>query len=724
MGYLQEKIRSYSSAHYFLVALILVSYGPAMAQQVPLPGSSISQFVDPLPLLAVAGGAIETITTTSATLSMCEFKANVMPSTFIPAVPAPAYSGTYVWGYRNGSTCPGSGTPVPTYFGPVFVATRGTPTEIQYLNNLPHTTASQLSAWKTATDQTLYWADPLNGEANRCADAVTDNTMPMGDCALNYAGPVPTVPHLHGGEVPPVLDGNPDAWFTSDGAYRGHAFYSKAGAAANGAIYRYPNKQEAAPLWFHDHALGITRMNVYAGLAGGYLIVDPALALPAGLHPLGLQQGTGGSVDYLIPLVIQDRMFDTNGQLFFPNMGPNPEHPFWMMEFFGDTIVVNGKVWPFLNVEARRYRFLLINASNARTYELSLHGPHMWQIATDGGYLDAPVRLHKLTLMPGERADIMIDFSGLEGRTLLLKNHGHSPFPDGAPPDGATVGRILQFRVGPSTLAGADASYNPAHGGALRPPMRRLVSPTTGALAVVPSKTRQLTLNAMMGSGGGMMGSGGMVELLLNNTKASGKRADGTVRADFTPVTVGGVTEYFSEVPAEGDTEVWEIANLTADAHPIHTHLTQVQVINRQKIHLNKYNKAYAGAFPGGTSMFGDGPPLNYGPSVASGLKYGGNPNIQPYLYGPVHPPEANEAGWKDTVIMYPGQVTRIAVRFAPADTAAGMPGSYAYDPNAGGHGFVWHCHILDHEDNDMMRPIKVTAARGAARTSVMGIDY
>lgn len=720
MRYPRETIiRNWSPAHYLLVALTLVSYTPATAQPVPLPGSEIPQFVDPLPLLAVAGGPIETITTASATLSMCEFKANVMPSTFVPAASAPAYSGTYVWGYRNGSTCPGSGTPFPTYFGPVFVATRGTPTEIQYINSLPNTAASQLSAWKTSTDQTLDWADPLNGEANRCADAVTENQPPVGICASNYAGPVPTVPHLHGGEVPPVLDGNPNAWFTGDGVYRGHAYYSKAGAVANGATYRYPNTQEAAPLWFHDHALGLTRLNVYAGLAGGYLIVDPALTLPAGLHPIGLQQGTAGPVDSIIPLVIQDRMFDTNGQLYFPNMGPNPEHPFWMMEFFGDTNVVNGKVWPYLNVEARRYRFLLINASNARTYELSLPGQHLWQIATDGGYLDAPVKLHKLTLMPAERADIIIDFSGLEGRTLMLKNHGRSPFPDGAPPDGATVGRVLQFRVGPSTLAGADASYNPAHGGALRSPMRRLVNPATGTLAVVPSKTRQLTLNDMMGAGGM-----GMVELLLNNTKASGKRADGMGRMDFTAVTVGGITEYVSELPVEGETEVWEIINLTADAHPIHTHLTQVQVINRQKFHRNRYNKAYEMSFSGGASMFGDGPPLTYAPSVASGLKYGGNPNIQPYLHGPVHPPEVNEAGWKDTVIAYPGQVTRLAVRFAPTDTAVGVARNYSFDPDAGAHGFVWHCHILDHEDNDMMRPIKITAARGAARTYVMGVDY
>ena len=703
---------------------LVIPPGEGVAQQVQLPGSAIPQFVDPLPLLDVAvGGTIKTVVagTGQEVFSMCEFKASVMPSTFVPAAPAPAYAGTYVWGYRSGASCPGTLTPLPTYTGPVVVATRGTPTEIKFVNSLPTLDLSNVLAWKNSTDQTLHWADPMNNGANTCAHAVMTNppgTPPSGVCAQHYAGPpVPVVPHLHGGEVPPVLDGGPDAWFTSDASHQGHAYYSKDGTALkNYAIYRYPNKQEAAPIWFHDHALGATRLNVYAGLAGAYAVIDPALALPAGLHPVGLQQGAGGTVDYLVPLVIQDRMFDTTGQLFFPNIGLNPEHPFWIPEFVGDTIVVNGKVWPYLNVEARRYRFLLINGSSARTYELSLSGQPIWQIATDGGYLDVPVKLTKLTLMPGERADVIIDFAGLAGKTLILGNTGRTPFPKGAPPNGATVGRIIQFRVTPSTLAG-DASYNPALGSALRPAMPRLANPATGTMNVITAKTRQMTLNEVLGPLGPL-------EILVNNTKWDGKRADGSVRTDFTAVTVGGVTEYFSEVPNEGDTEVWEIVNLTADAHPIHTHLTQVQLVNRQNFNTNKYAKAYAAAFPGGVYVPGYGPPLGYGPSVASGLKYGGNPDVQPHLQGPVLLPESNEAGWKDTIIMYPGQVTRIAVRYAPTDTAAGISGNYPFDPAAGGHGFVWHCHIIDHEDNEMMRPTKVVPKPGAPRTYVLSTDY
>jgi spore coat protein A len=249
------------------------------------------------------------------------------------------------------------------------VASRGTPTEVKFVNDL---TADNI-AWKDWTDQTLHWADPVNDGANQCMMDIVAGQPPTGDCADHYGGPIPAVPHLHGGEQPPEIDGGPEQWFTADGKHVGNAYYSKDGLAPkNYTIYRYLNVQEAAPLWFHDHMLGGTRLNVYAGLAGAYVLIDPGLALPTGLDPVGLQQGADGPVDYLIPLVIQDRMFDTNGQLYFPNVGINPEHPFWIPEFVGDTIVVNGKVWPFLNVEPRRYRFLIINGSNARTYELYL----------------------------------------------------------------------------------------------------------------------------------------------------------------------------------------------------------------------------------------------------------------------------------------------------------------------------------------------------------------
>jgi spore coat protein A len=688
----------------------LISTAEAQAPpQVLLPGKSIPQFLDPLPLLDLSGGPMNTIIDNGSqfTISMQEFLANVMPTGFVPATGT--YGGTWVWGYL-----PGTGAPTGaqgTYIGPVIVATRGTPTNVRYLNNLGVGSNTNLVSWVNATDQTLHWADPLNGGANSCAMNVTAGQPPSAACAGHYTGPIPAVTHLHGGEVPALMDGGPDAWFTSDGTYHGPGYYTSDGGG-NGATYEYPNTQEAAMIWFHDHALGITRLNVYAGLAGAYVITDPGLSLPSGLHPVGLQQGTDPStVDYIIPMVIQDRSFDVNGQFYFPNVGMNPEHPYWVPEFVGDTIVVNGKVWPFLNVEPRRYRFLFLNGSNARTYEMFLvnpvtkaPGPLLWQIGTDGGYLDVPVQLNaaqKLTMMPGERADVIIDFAGFQNQALILRNTGNTPYPKGGPPNGSTLGRILQIRVGPGPVG--DSSYDPASGVQLRPPMIRLANPATGALAsgVTANKTRQLTLNEVLSP------AGEPLEVLVNNTTYDGlPEGSTTPRSDFGMLVRSGITEYPSEFPIEGQTEVWELVNMTADAHPIHLHLIQFQILNRQKFNMNKYTKAYDAAFPNGGYMPGYGPPLNYQTGNTRAL--GGNPDIAPYLQGPIQPPQPNEAGWKDTVIAYPGQVTRIAARFAPTDTAVGTAGTFPFDPNPGNSGFVWHCHIIDHEDNEMMRPYRV----------------
>ena len=721
----------------FVLASALLFAGPfqlLFAQQAPLPGSAIPQFVEPLPSLdaIVAGtGQIE--------LRMKEFQAMVLPGTFVPANGQP-YTGTWVWGYLQ----PGQTTRA-SYLGPVIVATRGTPTEVKWVNDLGHVSTSNLLAYTLSTDQTMHWADPLNGEENMCAHMVMPMSSPMPPCDQNYSGPIPAVVHLHGGEIPDVLDGGPDAWFTSDGDYKGHAFYSKDGdLATNYSIYRYPNSQEASNIWFHDHTLGATRLNVYAGLAGAYIITDPPND-PANLP------------GPIVPVVIQDRMFDTNGQLYFPAGLPfisNPEHPFWVPEFTGDTILVNGKTWPYLQVEPKRYRFYFVNGSNARTYEIFLvnrvtkaMGPALYQIGTDGGYLDSPVKidpnapagqLQKLVLMPGERADIIIDFAGLApGTRLLMRNTAKTPFPAGAAVQGSTTGRILEFRVTPPT--GADTSYDPAAGGALRTPMARLVNPAAGTLApgVTAQKTRQLSLNEVMGMPSVVAGvayPGGPLEILVNNTKWSGE----SFRAydDFTPITVNGVTNLYSEMPREGETEIWEIVNITADAHPIHLHLVQFQAMNRQVIDAKKYIAAYDAAFPGGGTdpmtgqpyppgvyVPGFGPPLDYYTGNPRAL--GGNPDVTPFLKGKAKTPQANEAGWKDTVIAYPGEVLRIAVRWAPtslAATTAPVDASFEFDPQ-GVHGYVWHCHIIDHEDNEMMRPTSVEP-NDAARTYIKGVDY
>jgi FtsP/CotA-like multicopper oxidase with cupredoxin domain len=741
----------------------------AQTPQIPLAAKNIPQFVDPLPMLGAPGG-IALATGTKLEISMEQFQSYILPTgTLGPGVKTK----TWVFGYKvNGAS--DSSTP-DTYLGPAILATRGIPTEIKFINNLPKgLSTNNVLAWKYSTDQTLHWADPLNGETNMW------NHMAMSPAvgsegAKNYAGPIPAVVHLHGGEVPPVVDGGPDAWVTSDGSMRGHAFYSKDGATSgNYHIYCYPNSQEASMIWFHDHALGITRLNVYAGLAGAYPIVDPTLTLPIGLT------ATGIGTETIIPLIIQDRMFDTTGELFFPAdtaaglvWTPNPEHPYWVPEFVGDTIAVNGKVWPYLSVDPKRYRFLVVNGSNARTYELFLinpaanvMGPPIWQIGTDGGYLDAPVKIdpnaaanNKLVVMPGERADLIVDFAGLAGQTLILRNTGRTPYPRGTSPNGTTTGRIMQIRVNKQPLASPDTGYDPAAGAPIRPNGRkivRLVNPAAGTLAVSAQKTRQFTLNEVMGMAQnainpvtGVMTAypGGPLEILVNNTKWDGKRINGVAktdtgmymytfetRNDFVPVTLKGKTDYYSEVFAEGTTEVWEIVNLTADAHPMHTHLTTFQLMNRQAFNTSNYLKAYAAAFPGGgydpmtkkaypAGVFipAYGPPLNYNNGIPRAL--GGNPDVTPFLQGPVQPPLPQEAGWKDTVMCPPGTVTRFVVRFAPTDTPAGETGDYPFDPGAGGHGYVWHCHIIDHEDNEMMRPSKVNG-NGGTRTFIKGTHF
>jgi len=303
----------------------------------------------------------------------------------------------------------------------------------------------------------------------------------------------------------------------------------------------------------------------------------------------------------------------------------------------------------------------------------------------------------ELLLAPGERADVIIDFGAFPaGTQFILYNSARAPYPKGAPVDPNTTGQIMKFVVGAGPVT--DPSYNPATGVSPRLVPMVPLAPTLGQ-PNTPLKIRQLTLNEVMGPGGPL-------EVLLNNTKWDGMHSP----------NAGGDTE----LPRVGSTEVWEIINITADAHPIHLHLVQFQLLNRQRFQTNKYLKAYNAAFPavtfhgvnypGGVFVPAYGPPMAYDPGTPGAI-LGGNPDITPYLQGKVMPPAPNEAGWKDTAIMYPGEVTRIVVRWAALDAPAGAPvpgvNTYPFDPTLD-PGYVWHCHILDHEDNEMMRPYKV----------------
>jgi spore coat protein A len=696
--------------------------------QTPLPSANIPKYVTAL--RTFAGNRV---TSSAFTSKMVEFQQVVLPPSLYPS----GFSkGTWLWGYQNDSR-------PATWPGVSVEARQGTPTNITYVNNLPTAASSSHVEPLLTIDQTLHWADPLNA----------------GNSFKPFAGPMPATTHLHGAEVLSAFDGVPESWFTPDGRH-GRGYNTFQPAAANSAVYHYPNTQPSTTLWFHDHTLGITRINVFSGLASAYLVRDQ-FDTGAADNPLRLPAG-----EFEIELLIQDRFFDANGQLRFPDgantaadlNGPptNPKaHPFWIPEFFGDAMCVNGNTWPFLNVEPRRYRFRFINACNARFLRMNLTEQNnvptatppsvvpFWQIGTDGGLLDTPVELNnpadpnalKLFLGPSERADVIIDFSNLAGHRLILTNDGIFPFPSGGPPDPNLDGQILRIRV-VDPLSSRDNTFDPsqpgAHlrGGANQPPaIVRLANPANGTIApgVTVNKKRQMVIFEQDTFADVTdPNSNGPLEDLLNNSRWKGLR-DGT----STPIP-GSVPDqqgqgfFQTELPRVGATELWELMDTTPDSHPIHVHLIQFQVLNRQSVDVTNYMNTWAAAFPGGTFagqnpdgtlgevtyapgeiIPGFGPPLDYNTPNADGA-VGGNPAFGSFLNGPVVPPDPNEAGWKDSFKILPGMVNRVMIRWAPTAVAVGAvkPGqnTFQFDPTRG-PSYVWHCHILDHEDVEMMRP-------------------
>ena len=387
---------------------------------------------------------------------------------------------------------------------------------------------------------------------------------------------VRAVMHLHGAKVRPEDDGYPEDWYVP----------------GKSATYHYPNVQDAALLWYHDHSMGINRLNIFAGLLGLYVVRDfaeEALNLPRG--------------KYEIPLVLYDRQFDPDGQLNYP-VSPVPGEP-WIPEFFGNATLVNGKLLPYLEVEARKYRFRILNGANARFFHLALSNHQdLHQIGTDQGLLPAPVILQQINLAPGERADVVADFNGQAGAKIVLRNDFSQP--------------VMQLRVVPA--ASPDASSLPK---ALRP-VRRIAE----SEAV---KTRPLMLGEIDNQ------RGDSYTMLLNNLPW------------HAPIT---------EKPVLNSVEIWNLINTTDDAHPIHIHLVRFQILDRRRFDAFAY--------------------LNH--------------NVLRYT-GPATLPEPVEMGWKDTVRADPGMITRIIIPFE------GYTGRY-----------VWHCHILEHEDNEMMRPYEVVA--------------
>jgi spore coat protein A len=487
---------------------------------------------------------------------------------------------TTLWGYNG------------TYVGPTFETRSGTPINVQWFNDLPDTHFLPI-------DHTIHGA-----EAN-----VPD---------------VRTVVHLHGAKVLPDSDGYPEAWYTNG--------YDQTGPDFSNKVYHYPNDQAAMPLWYHDHALGITRLNVYTGLAGLYFIRDAqedGLRIPKGR--------------YEVPIMIQDRFFNADGSLLYPVQDPGvapPIPPVWIPEFFGDTALVNGKVFPYLDVEPRKYRFRLLNACNSRFLHLTLvnsrdsrEALQFVQIGSDQGFLPHPVAMADFLAGPAERFDLIVDFTGKGGKSFTLKNDAPSPFPGGG---GADLPQIMQFRVS-KPLSSPDSPIPSTIGSV------PLLSPANAV------RTRQLVLAEFDDPT-----TGDPIEGMLGTASLGGLHWSSRVTED----------------PRNGDTEVWELYNTTTDGHPIHVHLVRFQVLNRQKFDLNLYQST-------------------------GEIKF----------IAPPEAPAANERpAWKDVVKAFPGDpdngvglVTRIIQKFQLPNGGSVPRGQYFK--------YVWHCHILEHEDNDMMRP-------------------
>jgi FtsP/CotA-like multicopper oxidase with cupredoxin domain len=637
--------------------------GARLLAEIPggtLPPALIPKFVTPLVIPPAMPRSGTDATVDYYRIGVRQFRQQILPAPLPP---------TTVWSY-------GSVDYPQTFNYPAFTieATSGRAARVTWINELVDERGRYLSHL-LSVDQTLHWANPPGGLAGR--DDRGQDPKP-------YKGPVPLVTHVHGAHTGDESDGFAEAWFlpnasnipagyATEGTWYQH-FKDKFATtwfdvwSPGSAIAHYPNDQRATTLWYHDHVLGMTRLNVYAGPAGFYLIRggegDLSSGLPGPAPALGDAPGTRY---YEIPIAIQDRSFDANGALFYPDSraffeglqkgqlqipfipefgcdGTSDVSPIWNPEFFGNTIVVNGRTWPYLDVEQRRYRFRLLNGCNSRFLILQFDRPGLafWQIGAEGGFLDVPVRREKLLIAPAERADVIVDFTQVPaGSRIVLRNLGpDEPFGELPPdpdfePDAASTGMVMQFRV--SAATSFDAST---------PPEMLVLPPRDPLPAAV--LTRELSLNELDSRTVRIIsrGRGQVIQLGCNDAAAPPFGPTSALLGAVGGDGAGLPIEWHHEVtenPAVGATEIWAIHNFTADAHPIHIHLVMFEVVDREG-----------------------------------------------FETGEIRGPEPWEKGLKDTVIAYPGEITRVKATFDRAGR------------------YVWHCHIVEHEDNEMMRPYVV----------------
>jgi len=670
----------------FLIAVAAGVSGAAI-QGGSLDPGSVVKYVTPLLIPPVMPIAATIVSPGGKPVDYYEISVRQFPQQILPAGLPP----TTVWGY--GAVAAQSNRSLLLHNAPSLTIEAGwrRPVRVKWINELVQDPVACAASTDPATDPacnflphllpvdpTLHWANPPGGIADR------DSRPTFTETPGPYTGPVPLVTHVHGAVgVGDESDGYAEAWylpaannipvgFATAGTW--YSFFAGKALANYGATwgpgfatFEYPNENRASTIWYHDHALGMTRLNVYAGPAGFYIVrggpagdkavVDTrfgsAAVLP-GPAPKANDKFPPGKTYYEIPIAIQDRSFNTDGSLFYPDSrvffdefaGPyipfSNVSPIWNPEFFGNMIMVNGNTWPFQTVEQRRYRFRFLNGCQSRFLILDFNNipdVKVWQIGNEGGFLAAPVNItadhgNRLLMGLAERADMIVDFTNVPVGNYVLGNVGpDEPFGGGEPgvdfnvADPDSTGQVMQFRVVPAVAPDPTT------------PPQFFVLPAISPLPAANPTPRKLALIEMMSEV-----HDGPSEAMLGNL------VDGVAihKMWSDPVT---------ENPAVGDTEIWELYNTTADAHPMHIHETVFEIVNREGLVLDSET---------------------------------GEP-VQPIvLDGNVTGPLPWEDGFKDTAIAYPGQVTRMKVKFD-------KPGQY-----------VWHCHIVEHEDNEMMRPYRI----------------
>jgi len=580
---------------------------------------------------------------------------------------------TPVWGYADQNAM---GRPVATWPGKTFevlsARAGGTPiTEVTWSNSLKNTFQHLLPV-----DPNLHWCYSLPGYQGYTI----------------AANGVPTITHLHGGHSDFQFDGNPEFFYSPGSAIVGPQWAKAPGGFTT--KFRYDNDVQAGNLWYHDHALGITRLNVYAGLAGFYFVRDDFDTGKPG-NPLTLP-----AWPYEKAYAIQDRMFRDTGELFYPSVPGDPFYdgfikdegailppelfpagayydangflvgggPTALAEFFGDHMVVNGVLWPREKVEPRHYRLHLLNGTDSRFMLLEMRVVDAGVtdpaggavipfdvVGSDQGIAQAAAKgVTQLLFEPGSRYDVVVDFSdpALAGKRVIMTNllgdapyGGELPEPEDLFPDSQTD-RIMAFDVVLPKGAVVD-NYN---ADAIAAAGRWSGNPNP------VTRTRKVALFEGTDEFGRLQPLLGVAEPTVD---AAGNTVNGAI-AWHSPVT---------ENPNVGDTEIWEIYNATGDAHPIHLHLVNFEILGRQGYWANEVPKDVQQH--NGT----------YGQAIEL---------LNVEAVGDVMPPSAAERAPKDMVTALPGQVTRIKATFD-------KPGRY-----------VWHCHILSHEDHEMMRVLHV----------------